>query len=276
MIRSCPDFQDTYEGVKLEIAVCVKRVAEASEAEFTIDERGGLKAKGLAYDLNEWDEYALEEALRIKEAHGGRVTAFTVGGQEDEGVLRKCLAKGADEAVRIDVPAPNDPYVVAKLLYAALSQGSFHLILTGAQAGDDGYAAVPAILASLLNIPFAALVKRLEIRNGVAIAHRELEGGLEEVVELSLPALFSIQTGINEPRYVSVMGLRMASKKPLRVVKVDELRDRLKELGGVEGYLKVSGYEIPMPERRAELIEGPADRAAATILKILRERGVVV
>ncbi len=260
----------------MNIAVCVKRAAEASEAEFEVTESGELRARGLVYDLNEWDDYALEEALRIREAHGGRVVAFTVGGPEDEEALRKCLAKGADEAVRVDAPPSlRDPYAVAKLLYAAMKGERFDLVLTGAQAGDDGYALVPPMLAYLLKVPFATLVKRVELREGKVVAHRELEGGVEEVVELSLPALLSIQTGINEPRYVSIMGLRRASKKPLKVVGLQELSSLLEPLGGPQGWLEVISYELPKLERRAQFLEGPADRAAASIIKILRERGLI-
>ncbi|MCX8204189.1 MAG: hypothetical protein N3H31_00765 [Candidatus Nezhaarchaeota archaeon] len=156
----------------MRIALCVKRVAEASEAEFEVDREGGLKAKGLVYDLNEWDDYALEEALRIKESLGGEVVAFTVGGPDDEEALRKCLAKGADEAIRVDAPSLSDPFLIAKLLSAAIGKDRFDLILTGAQAGDDGYAAVPSLIASLLGLPFATLVKRLEIRGDLVMAHR--------------------------------------------------------------------------------------------------------
>lgn len=254
-------------------AVCIKRVAEASEAEFEVDSEGKLRARGLVYDINEWDDYALEEALRIKESLGGEVVAFTVGGPEDEEVLRKCLAKGADEAVRIDAPGLSDPSLIAELLSAAVSRGRFDLILTGAQASDDGYAAVPSLMASLLGLPLATLVKRVEVRGSLVVAHRELEGGVEEVVELSMPALLSIQTGINEPRYVSIMGIRRASKKPIKVLSAEAL------VGGgplmARERLRLIGYEVPRLERRAQFLEGPAERAAEAILKIIRERGIV-
>lgn len=256
----------------LRTAVCIKRVAEASEAEFEVDSEGKLRARGLVYDINEWDDYALEEALRIKESLGGEVVAFTVGGPEDEEVLRKCLAKGADEAVRIDAPGLSDPSLIAELLSAAVSRDRFDLILTGAQASDDGYAAVPSLMASLLGLPLATLVKRVEVRGSLVVAHRELEGGVEEVVELSMPALLSIQTGINEPRYVSIMGIRRASKKPIKVLSAEAL------VGGgplaARERLRLIGYEVPKLERRAQFLEGPAERAAEAILKIIRERGI--
>ncbi|MEM4699828.1 MAG: electron transfer flavoprotein subunit beta/FixA family protein [Candidatus Nezhaarchaeales archaeon] len=258
----------------LRIAVCVKRVAEASEAEFEVDAEGRLRARGLVYDINEWDDYALEEALRMKESLGGEVVVFTVGGPEDEEVLRKCLAKGADEAVRIDAPGLSDPLLIAELLSAAISRDRFDLILAGAQASDDGYAAVPSLMASLMALPFATLVKRVEIRGSLVVAHRELEGGVEEVVELSIPALLSIQSGINEPRYVSIMGLRRASKKPIKVLSLEELK-KTRPLPAAEERLKVVGYEIPSSERRAQLLEGPADKAAEAILRILKERGIL-
>jgi len=259
--------------------VCVKRVAEHAEAEFEVDETGRrLRIRGAAYDINEWDDYALEEALRLKERLGGRVTAITVGGDEAEEVLRKCLAKGADEAIRVDGEAVEgaDAYVVAKVLKEVIKRLNFDLVLTGAQASDDSYALVGQLIAEMLSIPYATLVKRLEVLEGGWIrVHRELEGGLDEVVELKTPALLTIQTGINEPRYVSIMGIRRASKRPLKVVKAEELGLRREELGEQGSWLRLKRFYIPKVERRAMLIEGPADKAAQRIIEILKERGLL-
>jgi len=263
----------------MDIVVCVKRVAEHAEAEFEVDESGKrLRIKGAAYDINEWDDYALEEALRLKERLGGRVTAITVGGDEAEEVLRKCLAKGADEAIRINGEAVEgaDAYVIAKVLKEAIRQLSYDLILTGVQASDDSYSLVGQLVAEMLGIPYVTLVKRLEVlERGWVKVHRELEGGLEEVVEVRTPTLLTIQTGINEPRYVSIMGIRRASKKPLRVVKAEELGLKREELGEEGSWLKLMSLYIPKVERRAELLEGPADKVAQRIIEILKERGLL-
>ncbi len=260
----------------MDLVVCVKRVAEHAEAEFEVDETGKkLKAKGAAYDINEWDDYALEEALRLKEALGGRLTAVTVGDEDSEEVLRKCLAKGADEAIRVDVPTEEmDAYAVAKVLHRVLKKLNFDLVLMGAQASDDGYAQVGPILAFLLGVPHATLVKKVEVLEEWIRVHRELEGGAEEVVELRVPALLTIQTGINEPRYVSIMGLRRASKKPLKVLSPGELELTSEDVGREGSWARLVRYEIPRVERRALIIEGPAEKAASFIFNLLKERGV--
>jgi len=261
----------------LNIVVCVKRVAEHAEAEFEVDEEGRLRVKGAAYDVNEWDDYALEEALRIKESRGGKVTVVSVGDEGYEEALRKCLAKGADEAIRVaglDAEMA-DPLTIARALHAVIKGLDFDLVLTGAQASDNAYAAVGPALAELLGVPYASLVKRLEVLEGGWVrVHRELEGGVEEVVELRTPALLTIQTGINEPRYVSIMGIRRASKKPLKVVSLGDLGLSLEGLAS-SAWFRVVRFSTPKAERRAEIIEGPADRAAERIIEILRERGLL-
>jgi len=210
----------------MDIIVCVKHVPETAEAEIRIDSTGkNIEKTGLVYDINEWDDYAVEEAVRIKEKLGGTVTAITVGPEDADSTLRKCLARGADKAIRLTDPAfeGSDGYATAKILYKAIKDMPFDVIFTGAQAGDDGYAMVGPILAELLGIPHATMVKKIELKDGAAKVNRELEGGLEEIVEVKLPAVLTIQTGINEPRYVSIMGTRKAMKKEITVLGLSEL-----------------------------------------------------
>ncbi|MEM3629724.1 MAG: electron transfer flavoprotein subunit beta/FixA family protein, partial [Candidatus Bathyarchaeia archaeon] len=205
----------------MDIIVCVKHVPETAEAELKIDASGkGIEKTGLVFDINEWDDYALEEAVRIKEKFGGTVTAITVGPEDADSTLRKCLARGADKAIRLTDPKfeGSDGYAIAKILHSVIKNMHFDLILTGMQAGDDGNAMVGPILAEMLGIPHATMVKKIELGAGTAKVNRELEGGMEELLEVKLPALFSVQTGINEPRYVSIMGIRKAMQKEIKVM----------------------------------------------------------
>jgi electron transfer flavoprotein beta subunit len=210
----------------MNIIVCVKRVPETAEADITIDKSGkSIKTDDLVFDINEWDNYALEEAIRIKEEQGGKITVITLGPQESQETLRRSLAMGADEALHLNDPSllGGDPYATARALRAALADKPFDLLFTGVQAGDDGYGQVGPILAELFQVPHATMVTQVAVQDKKARINRELEGGLEEVCEIELPAVLSIQTGINEPRYVSIMGIRKAKKKEFREVGMKEI-----------------------------------------------------
>src|SRR4030043_2425419 len=209
----------------MNIIVCVKRVPDTAEADISIDKSGkDIDKSGLAFDLNEGDSYAIEEAIMLKEKLGGTVTVLSVGGEDSNESLRKCLAMGADDAMRLTDPAfdGSDGFVTAKILAEAIRKIPYDLILTGTQAEAEGYGQVGSVVAELLGIPHAAVVNRREIQDKKATVHRELEGGLEEVYEIDLPALLTIQTGINEPRYVSIMGIRKVAKKEIKVMRSEE------------------------------------------------------
>jgi len=262
----------------MEIIVCVKHVPETAEAEIVIDEsKKRIKTESLVFDLNEWDDYALEEAVLLKEKFGGSVIAITVGPEEADSTLRKCLARGADKAVRITDKAieGSDGYAIAKVLHSAIKNMPFDLILTGTQTSDDGYAQVGVVLAKLLGVPHATMVKKIEINEGVAKVNRELEGGLEEVVELKLPAVLAVQTGINEPRYVSIMGIKRARQKELKVLDLKALGLKEDEVGEKGSWITVEEMFLPVVEKEAEILTGGVDEVASKIVEIIRARGLV-
>ena len=262
----------------MDVIVCVKHVPETAEAEIVVDESGkGIKMEDLVFDVNEWDDYALEEAVLLKERLGGSVTVVTVGPEDADNTLRKCLARGADRAMRLTDKAfeGSDAYAIAKILHKAIKDLPFDLILTGAQAGDDGYAQVGVVLAELLGIPHATMVKKIEPKEGFVRVNRELEGGLEEVVEVKLPAVLAIQTGINEPRYVSIMGIRRAREKELEVLGLGALGLREEEVGESGSWIRVEKMFIPPVEKEAEILTGGLDEIAAKIVETLRARGLV-
>ena len=262
----------------MDIIVFVKHVPETAEAELKIDATGKtIEKTGLVYDINEWDDYALEEAVRIKEKQGGTVTAITVGGDESDSTLRKCLARGADKAIRLADPKfeGSDSFAVAKILRSVIKTLHFDLILCGVQSGDGGYAMVGPIVAEMLGIPHATMVKKIELLTGSAKVNRELEGGLEEQVEIKLPALFAVQTGINEPRYVSIMGIRKAMQKEIKLMSLADTGLTENEVGVSGSWIRVDKLYIPPVEKQAEFLKGNPDEIAAKITEIIKSRGLL-
>ena len=259
----------------MDIVVCIKRVPVTQEMDLEIDPSlKDIKRDMLSYSINEWDNYAVEEAIRIKENHGGSVTAITVGKEEDEEILRRALAMGADSAIRID---PGDiilsPSLTSRLLFQCIKDIKYDLILTGVQADDTNDGIVGVMLAELLNLPHSSVVTGVEVLDGDIKVRVELEGGLEEVVQLRLPALLTIQTGINEPRYVSIMGIRRASKKEIKVLGIEDLglsKDQL------VSDTEIEELSLPPELEGAEIIEGSVDEIAERIIEILKEKGVSI
>lgn len=262
----------------MDIVVCVKHVPETAEAELKIDSTGkNIEKTGLVYDINEWDDYALEEAVRIKEKQGGTVTAITIGTEDSDSTLRKCLARGADTAIRLTDPkfADSDAYATAKILHSIIKNLHYDLILCGLQAGDDGSAAVGTILAQLLNIPHATMVKKIDLSTSTAKVNRELEGGLEEILEICLPALFAVSTGINEPRYVSIMGIRKAMQKQIKVLGLADTGLTEADVGEAGSWLKTEKLYVPPVEKQAEFLKGTPDEIATKTAEILKSRRLI-
>jgi electron transfer flavoprotein beta subunit len=262
----------------LDIIVCVKHVPETAEADLKIDASGkAIERTGLVFDINEWDDYALEEAVRTKEKQGGTVTAITIGTEDSDSTLRKCLARGADKAIRLTDSRfeGSDGYALAKILHSVAKTLHFDLILCGMQAGDDGNAMLGPILAEMLKIPHATMVKKLELGIGTAKVNRELEGGLEEQVEVKLPALLSVQTGINEPRYVSIMGIRKAMQKEIKVMGLADTGLTESDVGLSGSWARIDKLYVPPVEKQAEFLKGTPDEISVKITDILKSRGLI-
>ena len=259
----------------MEIVVCVKRVPQTQEVDLEIDGGGReVKKEMLAYAINEWDNYAIEEAVVLKEKLGGNVTAITLGGEDDEEVLRRCLAMGADRAIRVDMgDLVLDGYVVSRVLAEVIRGLDHDLVLTGVQADDDNMGMVGNMLAEHLGVSHGSVVTGVEVEEGRLKIHVELEGGIDEVSRISLPALLAIQTGINEPRYVSIMGIRKAAKKELKVMGVQDLNIPEEEL---QSWSVVEEMYLPPETEGAEMIEGDPGTVAQAILRIIKEKGVSI
>jgi electron transfer flavoprotein beta subunit len=262
----------------MDIIVCVKHVPETAEADLKIAPTGkSIEKTGLVFDINEWDDYALEEAVRLKEKFGGTVTAITVGPDDSDGTLRKCLARGADKAIRVTDSKieGSDSYATAKILHKVVKDVPFNIILTGALADDDGYTSTGPMLAELLQIPHATMVKKVELSGDVAKVNRELEGGLEEVLEIKLPAVLAIQTGINEPRYVSIMGIRKAMQKEIKVLSLAEIGLDESEVGELGSWIRIDRIYVPPAEKQANFLKGTPDEVAAKIAEVLKAKGLI-
>ena len=270
--------------------------AATVDDEFEID---GLVVddRYLTYDMNEWDEYAVEAAVRIAEASEGvEVVTVTVGPERVEETVRQALAKGADRAVRVwgeNLAARDllDARAKAALVEAVAREVDPDLVLTGVQSGDAGFAATGVTLAERLGYEWAAVVNQLDLGReaersdvsdrasgeaastdaDVAHVHRELEGGVEELTEVELPAVLTIQTGINEPRYASLRGIRQAQNKPLDVRTPAELGVDAADL---DSPLTWTATREPESEGEARIFEGDADETAGQLAGVLREKGV--
>jgi electron transfer flavoprotein beta subunit len=259
----------------MNIIVCVKSVPHTQEVDLVLDtSRQDIRKDNLVYVINEWDNYAVEEAIRIKEQSGGNVTAVTLGKEADEEVLRRCLAMGADEAVRIDPGTLQpDAFVASAILSAVVKTIPHDLVLTGVQSDDFNNGIVGGLLAERLGLAHAAVVNSIKPEDGRAQITVELEGGQDEMSQVALPALLAIQTGINEPRYVSIMGIRKAAKKEIRVIQAEALGLSQEDL---KPSLIMEEMYMPPEAEGAEIIQGDAGTVADQIIRIIREKGVAL
>jgi electron transfer flavoprotein beta subunit len=262
----------------MNIVVCVKHVPEISETDIVIDESGkNICTEDLVFNINEWDNYALEEAARIKESLGGdgTITVVTLGPEESQETLRRCQAMGADEALHLSDPAffGGDPYAVARALHAALKEKSFDLLLTGVQAGDDGCGQVGPMLAELFHLPHATLVNKVTVEDGKVQVHRELEGGMAEIVSLELPAVLTIQTGINEPRYVSITAIRKAKSREIRELNHTDISLAPEDCGPAGSLTELKELFVPSSGKLAEILQGSPYEVSLKVIGLLKEKG---
>lgn len=259
----------------MKIAVCVKQVPD-TEAPIRIRGDGrGIEESGLTFVPNYYDEHAVEEALRIKERAGGTVTLLTAGPARAAEALRAGLAMGADQAVHIQDPVLEgaDHIVIARALAAAIVPLSCDLVLCGKLATDDNAAIVGPAVAEFLGLPQATAVTRLELGQGTARVHREVEGAVE-ILDVSLPAVITVERGINEARYPSLPGIMKAKRTPLTV-------RSLTDLGLASGEIGPSRVELlgltPPPRRQAgRILEGEPAAVVKDLVRLLREEAKVL
>jgi electron transfer flavoprotein beta subunit len=261
------------EEAALNTIVCIKRVPQTADAEVRVSSSGkDIDTERLTFDINEADTYALEEAVLLKERLGGSVTVITLGGPDSEDILRMAAAKGADTVIRVKAEdfGELDAFKTAQILSTAIKNIEFDLIMSGCMATDDAYYQVGVTLAQLLDIPHSTLLAKIEPNEGKADVHRELEGGLLQHLQITLPALFTIQTGINVPRYASLIAIRRAAKKEIQTLGKDDL-------GGENLLLNAQIEELftPPVTKRAEILTGSPEEASGRLADLLKEKGFV-
>ncbi len=249
----------------MKILVCVKRVPDSESRIAKAKDGLSVDTQGVKFVLNPYDEYAVEEALKLKEGAGdGSVTVMTLGGEESKETLRTALAMGADQAVLLKGRPSVDGLGTAEKLAEAIKGREYDLILFGKQAIDDDNLQVPAMVAELLGLPCATVVTELQVDGGAITATREVEGG-HEIVEFELPGVIAAQKGLNEPRYPSLKGIMQAKKKPLEEV----------DVGDAESRLEVIEVMNP-PVRSAGKIVGEGADAVPELMRKLRDEAKVI
>jgi len=260
----------------VEILVCARRVPDTSENEITLNGAGNdIERDDLVYSINEPDNYAVEEALQIIARTGGNVTVATVGTDEDEEILRREMAMGAHKAALLsdDAFSGGDGKGIATVLKGYVQKNNFDLVLTGVQA-EDGGAQVGGMLAAMLDYPFASLVNSIEVLDGKQLKiGREIEGGNREISEIDLPCVLSIQTGINEPRYVGMRGIRQVASVEIPTFGAADLGIAPNTVGKAACSTKREDYFVPALGKGAEILQGSNKEIIDQLIELVKAKG---
>jgi electron transfer flavoprotein beta subunit len=253
----------------MKIAVCIKQVPTREWQPRLNDDKTWVRDQDVSYEMNEPDAYALEEALRLREKHSGEVVVCSAGPARVQQVIREALARGADRAIHVedDGLGPADAFVAASALAPAMAEQKFDLILTGLQSDDQGHAQFGPVLAEKLGIPHSTIIMEVNVEGSAMRVKRELEGGWFQYLSMPLPALLTIQSGINQLRYATLKGIMAAKKKEIREVKAADLGLSADDLQPAQTIEKAY---LPQKTKQTELIEGKASEAAAKLVEKLR------
>jgi electron transfer flavoprotein beta subunit len=254
------------------IAVCIKQVP-AKDAPLQITTGGAwIRETDIGFETNEPDSYALEEALRLKEKHGGEVVVISMGPERVKQTIKEAMAKGADRGIHVvdDKFFQLDPLGSARSLAAAIQKQKFDLILTGLQSDDHGFGQTGVLLAELLGLPHATIIMQIEVTEARMKLKRELEAGWFQWMEVPLPAVLSIQSGINKPRYATLKGIMAAKKKEINSIPRESL--------GVDATTtqKVERIYVPQKTKKTEMLTGSAKEAAAKLVEKLKHEARVL
>jgi electron transfer flavoprotein beta subunit len=248
----------------MKIAVCIKQVPTREWQPRLNDAGTWIREQDASYELNEPDAYALEEALRLREKHSGEVVVCAAGPSRVQQVIREALARGADRAIHVenDTLASADASVTSAALASAMAEEHFDLVLTGLQSDDQGHAQVGVMLAERLHMPHSTIIMEVQVNDGRLRVKRELEGGWFQWIEMPLPALLTIQSGINQLRYATLKGIMAAKKKEIRKASLPE---------GLVASQQIVSLSLPTRSKQTEMIAGPAPQAAKELVRRLRE-----
>jgi len=247
------------------IAVCIKQTPDTEARIKLTDDQKRVDESDIKFILNPYDELAVEQAVRLKEANGGEVTVISLGPDRVTTAMRTALAMGADKAIHLKTDRhPDDPLVTAKALAEVLKEGNYDLIFLGKQAIDDDHNQMPSVLASILNMPAATVVIKMELKDDTVTVEREIEGG-HEILEFKIPAIIGAQRGLNEPRYPALKGIMRAKK-----IKIEE-----REVSLAPEQLIVESYMYPPPKNPGKIVGDSAD-AVPELLRLLHEEAKVI
>jgi len=252
----------------MKILVCIKHVPQ-KDATLKLNEAGTWIREDISYEVNEPDAYALEEALRQKEKHGGEVVAITAGPARAQAALREALAKGADRAIHLEDEsfATMDGINTARAIAAAIEGEQFDLVFTGLQSDDYGNAQTGVVLAELLGIPHATIIIGIEKTDTGVRLKRELESGFYQYLDMPLPSVLTIQSGINKLRYATLIGIKQAKNKPLKKVALADVQSKLGA-----NLLQIEKLYVPVKQKKTEMLDGsPAEIAKALVEKLRNE-----
>ena len=253
----------------MKIAVCIKQVPTREWQPRLNDAKTWIREQDVSYELNDPDAYALEEALRLREKHGGEVVVCSAGPARVQQVIREALARGADRALHVedDSLSAADAFVTAEALAAAMADEKFELVLTGLQSDDQGHAQTGVVLAERLGIPHSTIIMDVQIEGGRLRVKRELEGGWFQWIAMPLPALLTIQSGINQLRYATLKGIMAAKKKEIKKVALPS---------GVQPAQEIIALALPSRSKQTQMIGGSSPEAARELVKRLREEARVL
>jgi electron transfer flavoprotein beta subunit len=250
----------------MEILVAIKQVPMRDSPLHPAESGKWIDEAGLSFEINEPDAYALEEALQLKEKHGGEVVVLCAGPERAAQTIREALAKGADRAIHIetDTLASLDTLGVAKLLAAAVTPEKPDLILTGLQSDDLGAGQTGVVLAELLGIPHSTIIMQVEMQDSAIRVKRELENGWFQYIGMPLPAVLAMQSGSNKLRYATLMGIKKAKNKEIRRVTPEELG------GAAAAVATIEKVYLPQKSKQTQIFEGDPKSAAAQLVEKLQ------
>ena len=253
----------------MKIAVCIKQVPTREWQPRLTDDKTWIREQDVSYEMNEPDAYALEEALRLREKHSGEVVVCSAGPARAQQVIREALARGADRALHVEDNAlgASDAFAAASALAAAMAEEKFDLVLTGLQSDDQGHAQFGPVLATRLGMPHSTIIMAVEIDGQNLRVKRELEGGWFQNVSMQLPALLTIQSGINQLRYATLKGIMAAKKKEIKKVAPG---------GAVQSRQKILALYAPEKSKQTVMIGGTPAEAAKELVRRLREEARVL
>jgi electron transfer flavoprotein beta subunit len=248
----------------MKIAVCIKQVPTREWQPRLRDDKAWIREQDASFEMNEPDAYALEEGLRLREKHGGEVVVCAAGPARVQQVLREALARGADRAIHVedDSLGSADAFVTAAALASAMAAERFDLVLTGLQSDDQGHAQTGVVLAERLGIPHSTIIMEIEVKDSGLRVKRELEGGWFQWVAMPLPALLTIQSGINQLRYATLKGIMAAKKKEIR---------KAARPAGLQPSQQIVALALPVRSKQTQMITGTPAEAARELVRRLRE-----